>query len=45
MLERTSNEWDNTIDVMLLRIEARGVVHNDEEIQTISAYLNKNSKK
>ena len=45
MQEGTSNECDETLDLMLLRMKARGVTYIDEKIQTIRTYLKRNSKK
>ena len=41
---RTAREWNETVDVMLRHMEARGVAHNKKEIQAIRAYLKRNSK-
>jgi len=43
--EHTSTKWEETVYVMLGQMEAWGVTYNDEEISTIRAYLNRNSKK
>ena len=40
---RTAGEWDETVDVMLRHMEARGGAYNKEEIQTIRAYLKRNA--
>ena len=40
---RTASEWDETVDVMLRNMEARGVKYNKKEIQTIRAYLKRNA--
>ena len=34
--------WDETVDVMLRNMEARGVKFNEKEIQKIRAYLKRN---
>lgn len=38
----SASEWDETVDVMLRNMEARGVKFNEKEIQKIRAYLKRN---
>jgi hypothetical protein len=45
MRERPANERDETMGIIFLRMEARGVAYVDEGIQTIQTYLKRNSKK